>query len=116
MASTTKAAFDRDKLAEWYAKRHLKTDSGVERICYLPTNASAREIRFLEVNRLISETSDPEPIDFGVDIDDTNAHTLFVLDVTPAQWKAIQKNKMPLPPGWTLDGSRPFSKGLTIFE
>jgi len=58
----------------------------------------------LEVNRLISETTPLEPIDFGVAIGGIDAHTLNVLDVTPAQWEAIQKKEVPLPDGWTLDG------------
>jgi len=103
MSDMTETEFDRDIMANWYARRHLETDSGVEQIYYLPRNAPPREIRFLEVNRLISEMGNPEPIDFGVDIGGTDAHTLIVLDVTPAQWAAIQGGKMSLPDGWTLD-------------
>ena len=55
---------------------------------------------------MISKTTPPEPIDFGVDIDGDDAHTLYVLDVTPAQWEAIQAGTMPLPSGWTLEGSQ----------
>jgi hypothetical protein len=98
-------AFDRDSHARWYARRHLDTDDGVVRILYLPRDAPPREIRFLEVNTMISETP-PEPIDFGVNIGGEDAHTLYVLDVTPAQWEAIQAGTMPLPAGWTLDGSQ----------
>jgi hypothetical protein len=72
----------------------------------LPKNAPPREIRLLEVNRMISETTQPEPIDFGVAIDGAESHTLYVLDVTPTQWEAIQSKDMPLPTGWTLDGSQ----------
>jgi hypothetical protein len=84
----------------------MDIDNGVMRILHLPTNAPPREIRFLEVNRMISEMTPPEPIDFGVDIDGENPHTLYVLDVTPAQWEAIQARTMPLPAGWTLDDSQ----------
>lgn len=70
------------------------------------TNAPPREIRFLEVNQMISETTPPEPIDFGVDIGSAEAHTLYVLDATPAQWNAILSKKLPLPAGWTLDGGQ----------
>ncbi len=55
---------------------------------------------------MISETTPPEPVDFGVDINGADAHTLYVLDVTPAQWDALQKGEMPLPAGWTLDGKQ----------
>jgi hypothetical protein len=101
---TTEAAFDRDYFANFYARRHFDTDTGVAEIYYLPTNAPPREIRLLEVNRLISEMTPPEPIDFGVDIGGAEAHTLYVLDVTPAQWEAIQRGQMPLPNGWSLEG------------
>lgn len=104
MSATTEAAFDRDNLARQYARRHLEIDSGVEEIHYLPANAPPREIRFLEVNRLISETTPLEPIDFGVAIDGADAHTLYVLDVTPDQWDAVRNGKLRLPAGWTLDG------------
>ncbi len=106
MANTTEVDFDRDALAKHYAKRHLATDAGVEEIYYLPTDSPPREIRFLEVNRLISETTPLEPIDFGVDTGTADAHTLYVLDVTPAQWKAIRSEQLPLPTGWSLVDSQ----------
>jgi hypothetical protein len=110
MISTTETSFDRDGHARWYAKRHMDIDDGVVQILYLPTNAPPREIRFVEVNRLISETTHPEPIDFGVDIDSADAHTLYVLDVTPDQWEALQNGAMSLPAGWTLDDSQPLGR------
>lgn len=104
MLHPAETEFDRDSAAAWYAQRHFETDSGVEHIYYLPTNAPPREIRLLEVNHLISEMTPPEPIDFGVAIDGVERHTLYVLDLTPAQWKAVQKRQLSLPAGWTLDG------------
>ena len=104
--ATALTVFDRDSFAAWYAQRHMDFDDGVLRIFDLPTNAGPREIRFLEVNRLIPEITNPEPIDFGVDIDSADAHTLYVLDVTPDQWGAIQTGAMPLPVGWSLDKSQ----------
>lgn len=104
------AQFDRDAMAKWYAKRHLDTDTGVVEIHYLPFNARDNEIRLLEVNDQISETSDVHPIDFGVDIGEVDQHVLVVLDVTPAQWKAIQGGKLDLPKGWSLDKGKTFKK------
>jgi hypothetical protein len=104
--------FDRDRMARWYAKQHLKTDPGILSIHYLPRNASEREIRFIEVNDLIAnrENAPLEPIDFGVDIGSETAHTLLVLDITPAQWEKIQNHPQELPPGWTLDEAILFPK------
>ena len=106
MAGTAETTFDRDDFAEWYARRHLQTDAGVAEIHYLPTNAPPREIRLLEINKLISETTPLQPIDFGVDIGAAEGHTLYVLDVTPAQWEAIRNNQLSLPEGWTLDNEQ----------
>lgn len=110
MPKTTGTEFDRDSHAKWYAKRHRETDKGILHIFYLPTNAPPREIRFLEVNRLISETTPLEPIDFGVNTGGPDAHKLYVLDVTPSQWEAIQRDEIPLPPGWSLVGKQDLTR------
>ena len=55
------------------------------------------------MNKLVFATTPLEPIDFGVDIGDADGHKLFVLDVTPDQWKAIDKGDLKLPAGWKMD-------------
>ena len=99
--------FDRDSMAVWYAQEHLKTDPGIVSVHYLPKNAGEREIRFIEVNRLIGDRNDDvlEPIDFGIDMGTDNAHKLFVLDVTPKQWERMRAHKLSLPGNWSLDGA-----------
>lgn len=105
MVATTEIAFDRDSWARVYAQRHLDLDSGIVQVRYLPTNAPPREIRLLEVNKLISDMVPLEPINFGVGMDEIDRHSLYILDVTPSQWEAILKKSVSLPDGWTLDGS-----------
>jgi len=99
--------FDRDTMARWYAKQHLKTDPGLRSVFYLPTNSPEREIRFVEINELIGDRDDGtlEPIDFGVDTGMETEHKLFVLDVTPRQWDRITGCSLPLPRGWSLQGA-----------
>lgn len=94
-------------MASWYAKEHLKTDPGIVSVYYLPANAGEREIRFVEINRLIGDRNDQslEPIDFGVDPGMATAHKLFVLDVTPQQWDRIRMQELALPESWSLDGA-----------
>ena len=98
--------FDRDSIARWYAQEHLKTDPGIVAVHYLPNNAREREIRLIEINRLIGDRNDDalEPIDFGVDTGMDTAHKLFVLDVTPQQWERIRTKELHLPANWSLDG------------
>ena len=97
--------FDRDTTARWYAEEHLKTDPGIVAVYYLPENAGQREIRFVEINNLISDRNDEalEPIDFGIDTGTESAHKLFVLDVTPEQWERIKSRELGLPSDWSLD-------------
>jgi hypothetical protein len=99
------AQFNRDEMAKEYAESHLRTDPGIRTVYYLPAGAPEREIRLLEVNDLMAvRESDPlEPLDFGVDIDGTDPHSLLVVDVTPAQWDQVREGAVPLPAGWSLD-------------
>lgn len=103
--------FDRSSWAKAYAKEHLKTDPGIDTVYYLPANADEREIRFVEINHLIGARGDDalEPIEFGIDAGTENAHTLFILDVTPEQWERIETLQLPLPAGWSLDDKMKFS-------
>ncbi|MDY0170098.1 MAG: hypothetical protein RBS80_26375 [Thermoguttaceae bacterium] len=104
--------FDRDSMARWYAKQHLNTDPGVCEVYYLPADAPARDIRFVEVNELIADRNDDtlEPVDFGVDMGTESEHRLFVLDVTPSQWDPIRQSSLPLPSGWSLENAVPYSR------
>lgn len=107
-----KKIFDREKLARHYASRHLQSDPGTLVVLYLPKGAPEREIRLLEVNELIVERqNDPiEPLDFGLGLRGPNAHTLLVVDVTPAQWERIKKKELTLPASWKLDGAIPITR------
>jgi hypothetical protein len=106
MPATTPAArpFHRDSWAKNYAERHLSIDPGLVAVHYLPDAAPDGEIRFIEVNDLMPEQADDmlEAIDFGVDGGGTHPHRLLILDVTPDQWKRIESQQLPLPPGWSL--------------
>jgi hypothetical protein len=99
--------FDRDSMAGWYAREHLKTDPGIVWVYFLPANADEREIRFIEINKLIGDRNDEalEPIDFGVDAGTDTAHRLLVLDVTPEQWDRIRSGQLAIPPNWSFDGA-----------
>jgi hypothetical protein len=105
--------FNRDSMASWYARQHIKTDPGIRSVFYLPTNAPDREIRLIEINELVGDRSDDalEPIDFGVDRGMEREHTLLVLDVTPSQWDRIQQSLLPLPPNWSLEDAKKLPRG-----
>ena len=107
----TTTVFNRDSLAKWYAKQHLKTDPGIIEVYYLPANCGEREIRFVEVNELIGERDVKilEAIDYGVDIGTENEHQLLVVDVTPRQWPDVQNGNIQLPDGWSLDGKHSYT-------
>ncbi|MDA0832259.1 MAG: hypothetical protein O2955_00235 [Planctomycetota bacterium] len=97
--------FNPKNWAAWYAREHRKIDPGIREIHYLPLHSPEREIRLIEVNDLIVEMRNDalEPLDFFVDTGTENEHVLFILDVTPKQWVRIQKGKIQLPDGWSLE-------------
>lgn len=106
MTDAAHAVFDREQLVHWYAEQHRSIDKGVVSIFHLPENAPAREIRLLEVNWQVPAMTPLVAIDFGVEMRRDSAHTLAVVDVTPAQWQAVQEGSLPLPSGWTLHGGQ----------
>ena len=105
MTTSAKSHFDREALAQNYANLHFDVDEGVREIHFLPQGAPPREIRLLEVNSLVAEIQNPEPIDFGVDMG-PDRHVLVVLDITPHQWDLLQKGLQPMPAGWSLKGKK----------
>ncbi len=97
---------DRDKIAEWVAKRHLGTDGSIRQVVYLPSGAPANEIRLLEVNERIARSEEvPEPLDFGIEIAG-RAIKVFVADVTKAQLEKLKADPSFLPKGWAWGGER----------
>ena len=101
-------SFDRDKMAEFYAKRHKEVDAAIKHVYYLPDDAPEREIRLVEVTDPRSGTAGPdfEPIDFGVDIGTDGEHKLIVVDGDTEQWNEALTGERKLPPGWSLKGHR----------
>jgi hypothetical protein len=97
----------RDEFAHWIGRRHFAIDKGISRIVFLPTGAPPDEVRLLEVNELahIPEAGPIAAVDFAPDIEGLH-YRLFVADVTPQQFEAVQSRKVALPAGWDLEGSR----------
>jgi hypothetical protein len=94
---------DRDRFARWIGKRHYDIDKGITRVVYLPDNAPPDELRLLEVNSLaaIPENAPVTAVDFMPDIEGIH-YKLFVADVTPGQFDAIEREELALPEGWSL--------------
>ncbi len=104
-SSDPPAGADRDAVAAWLAKKHFITDSTIREVWYLPKNAPQNELRLLELSdRLASNESSVDPLDFGLDVDGANFR-LMVADVTTDQMEQIKQNIQQLPPGWSLDGT-----------
>lgn len=105
-----------EQLATEYASYHMRRDSGVESIYYLPAmpdSPSRRDIRLIEVNSLLddSSTESMEPFYFGINVGTQDEHWLYTLDVTPRQWQQILRQELSLPQGWSLDQRVEFKPG-----
>ena len=96
---------ERAAFAIWLARQHLRFDSRLTQVVYLPFGAPEDEVRLLEVNTDLY----PEPGSPIVPVETTPAVTdlpfrVWVADVTPYEWNQIQANPGLLPPGWSLEG------------
>ncbi len=99
----------RDEVAAWVAKRHLIVDSSIKEISYLPHDAPAEEIRFLEVSDRLGDSGVIEAMDFGLNVEDGNFH-LYVADITSDQLEQIKQDASLLPAGWSLKDSQIFRR------
>jgi hypothetical protein len=97
-----KEPFDRDAMARWYAKQHLKTDPSVREIYYLQRDVPDREIRFVEISDLIAEINDEalEPLDFGVNRGAESDPAMGIWLMSPICWLALPGR---VPPWSTCD-------------
>ena len=103
----SEVAKERAAFADWLARQHLRFDSRLTQVVYLPAGASDNEVRLLEVNTGLF----PEPGNPIVAIETTPALTdlpfgVWVADITPDEWQQIQTNPGLLPAGWSLEGHR----------
>lgn len=97
---------ERAAFAEWLARQHLRFDSRLTQVVYLPTGAADDEVRMLEVNTGLY----PEPGNPILPVETTPAinelpFRVWVADVTPEEWDQIQTNPILLPTGWNLQGN-----------
>jgi hypothetical protein len=96
----------RAAFAEWLARQHLRFDSRLTRVVYLPENAPEDEVRLVEVNTgLYVEPGNPiVPVETTPAVTDL-PFRVWVADVTPEEWQQIQNNPGLLPEGWSLEGN-----------
>lgn len=91
--------------AHWIAKRHLSSDSALEKVVYLPAGSPPDEVRLLEVNRFLNPPFPDavEPLDFSPDTDPPLR--VFVADITSDQWERSRQSPASLlPEGWDING------------
>jgi hypothetical protein len=96
---------ERAAFASWLAGQHLRFDSRLTHVFYLPTGATENEVRLLEINTGLY----PEPGSPIIPVETTPAvkdlpFRVWVADITPDEWGKVQANPGLLPSGWSLEG------------
>ena len=97
---------ERAAFATWLAGQHLRFDSRLTQVIYLPNAAPDDEVRLLEVNTGLY----PEPGKPIVSVVTTPAVTglpfrVCIADITPEEWERVQSDPGLLPSGWSLPGN-----------
>jgi hypothetical protein len=98
---------ERAAFAEWLARQHLRFDSRLREVIYLPVGSPEGEVRLLEVNTGLY----PEPGGPIVPVETTPAVTdlpfkVWVADITPEEWNRVKADPQLLPDGWRLEENR----------
>ncbi len=96
---------DIEKAAAFLAQNNFEVEDGLERIVWL-RQGTGDKIRLIEVNRNGFPTGRLEAYYFAPS-EDVPFKT-YLADVTPKEWQQILSGEIPLPEGWTLEGSREF--------
>ncbi len=100
----------RDEVVSWLAVQHFALSPEITDIYYLRTGAPEKEIRLLEVNRLVGHPEDEiEAVDFGFDIEGLD-YRLLVADISPAEHQRLASGTLKLPGGWALQGAWHWSR------
>ena len=96
---------DIEKAAAFLAKDNFEVEDGLERIVWLRQGAGDK-IRLIEVNRNGFPTGRLEAYYFAPS--EEVPFKTYLADVTPKEWQKILTGEIPLPEGWSLEGSREF--------
>jgi hypothetical protein len=94
-----------EKAAAFLAQNNFEVEDGLERIVWLRHGAGDK-LRLIEVNRNGFPTGRLEAYYFAPS--EEVPFKTYLADVTPKEWQKILSGEIPLPEGWSLEGSREF--------
>ncbi len=94
-----------EKAVKFLVQDNFGVEDGLERIVWLRQGAGD-EIRLIEVNCNGFPMGRVEAFYFAP-FEQVPFET-YLADVTPKEWQKILSGEIPLPEGWSLEGSREF--------
>ena len=94
-----------ENAVKYLAQDNFEVEEGLERIVWLRQGAG-NAIRLIEVNRNGIPVGRVEAFYFAPS--DEVPFETYLADITPKEWQKILGGEIPLPEGWTLEGSREF--------
>lgn len=94
-----------EKAVKFLVNDNFEVEDGLERIVWLRHGAGDK-IRLIEVNRNGFPIGRIEAFYFSPS--EEVPFKTYLADVTPEEWQQILSGEIPLPDGWSLEGSREF--------
>ncbi len=94
-----------EKAVKFLVQDNFEAEDGLERIIWLRQGAGDK-IRLIEVNRNGFPAGRIEAFYFAPS--EEVPFKTYLADVTPEEWQRILSDQIPLPEGWSLEGSREF--------
>lgn len=86
---------------------HFEIEEGIDEIVWLKDGVH-QEIRLIEINRSTLPTKSVEVLYFSPNQD--VPFPVRIADVTPQEWKQVQRGDIPLPPDWSLQQIQIFQR------
>ncbi len=100
----------KDEVAAWLAKWHLRIDSDVHEIWYLPSGSPLDEIRLLELSdRVVHDEGKINAVNYRLDMEGI-PFRLMVADASTEGADLARSDPQQLPDGWSLERSQSWTR------
>lgn len=96
-----------DDIVKEVVQTHFEEEAEIETVIWLPHGAD-NEIRLIEISPLAIPSGTVSPFPFAPT--DAVPFRMLIADLTPKEWAGVQRGEIKLPRGWSLEGSRRFSR------
>jgi len=110
----TSQTHNREEFVRQLVRSHFDLEDGIERIVWFQNGNDEPDIRLIEVNRNSIVTGSFDAFYFAPS--SYFPLPIQIADVTPEEWKRIQRREWVLPSDWALDKIKVFERTAAFYR